>query len=71
MKVLVKSIKDVLNNALEQILKAQPDIISGEVRDFLVVHQPRKKETPGGKTIHQNEIGGRKTYYTDEQEVFE
>lgn len=70
-KTLVKSIKEVLDDALKQILKAQPDIISGEVRDFLVVHQPRKKETPGGRTIHQKEVGGRKTYYTNEQELFE
>ena len=68
---LVSSIKSVLEHAEKEILKANPDIISGEVRDFLIVHQPRKKTTPHGVTIHQKEVGSRKTYYTDEQELFE
>lgn len=70
-KGLVKTIKDVLEDAEKQILKASPDIISGEVRDFMIVHQPRKKETPHGVPIHQKELSSRKTYYTDEQELFE
>jgi formamidopyrimidine-DNA glycosylase len=70
-EILVRSIKSVLQDAEKEILKANPDIISGEVRDLLVVHQPRKKTTPEGKTIHQKEVGSRKTYYTDEQELFE
>lgn len=69
-KQLEESIKSVLEHAEKEILKAKPDIISGEVRDFLVVHQPRKKTTLQGKTIHQTEVGSRKTYYTDEQELF-
>lgn len=69
-KGLLKSIKSVLEHAEKEIIKARPDIISGEVRDFLVVHQPRKKETTSGATIHQKEVGSRKTYYTDEQELF-
>ncbi len=68
---LSESIKSVLEHAEKEILKANPDIISGEVRDFLIVHQPRKKTTPHGETIHQKEVGGRKTYYTEEQELFE
>lgn len=68
---LAESIKSVLKHAEKEILKANPDIISGEVRDFLIVHQPRKKLTPHGKPIHQKEVGSRKTYYTDEQELFE
>jgi formamidopyrimidine-DNA glycosylase len=68
---LAASIKSVLEDAEKEILKANPDIISGEVRDFLVVHQPRKKTTPQGHTIHQREVGSRKTYYTDEQELFD
>ena len=51
---LIKTMKEVLNDALKQILQAQPDIISGEVRDFLVVHQPRKKETPERSRWPQN-----------------
>lgn len=69
-KVLAKSITDVLENAGKEIIKANPDIISGEVRDFLQVHQPRKKETPKGETILQTEVGSRKTYYVEGQELF-
>jgi formamidopyrimidine-DNA glycosylase len=70
-KTLYSAIKKTLDDAEKQILKANPDIISGEVRDFLIVHQPRKKQTPAGVDIHQKEVGGRKTYYTGEQELFE
>lgn len=70
-KELSKSIKEVLEYAEKQILKTHLDIISGEVRDFLQVHQPKKKTTPKGEAIHQKEVGGRKTYYTDGQELFE
>lgn len=69
-KKLAKCIKSVLKKAEKQIVKKSPDIISGEVRDFLVVHNARKKQSPtGGDILHQM-IGGRKTYYTEEQEVF-
>lgn len=70
-KKLAKSIKDVLEDAEKQIIKHNPDIISGEVRDFLKVHLPKQKQTSTGATIHQKELGGRNTYYTDEQELFE
>jgi formamidopyrimidine-DNA glycosylase len=69
-KTLVNSIKKVLEDAERQILKTNPDIISGEVRDFMEVHQHKRKTTSAGITIHQKELGGRKTYYTDEQELF-
>jgi len=67
---LVKAIKDVFGNAIKYILKARPDIISGEVRDFMVVHNSKKKTSPGGKEIHNSKIGGRITYYTDEQIIY-
>ena len=69
-KDLATSIQSVLKHAEHQILKENPDIISGEVRDFLNVHHTRKKETPTGAAIHIK-AGTRKTYYTDEQELFE
>jgi formamidopyrimidine-DNA glycosylase len=70
-KQLVHSIDKVLKHAEEKTLKDHPDIISGEFRDFLQVHQPKKKTTPAGETIHQKPVGSRKTYYTDAQELFE
>lgn len=69
-KTLLTSITRVLQNAEKQILKANPDIISGEVRDFLIVHQPKQKQTSTGVAIHHIEINSRRTYYTDEQELF-
>jgi formamidopyrimidine-DNA glycosylase len=70
-KDLVKSIKKVLEDAEKQILKSHPDIITGEFRDFLEVHNARKKKTSTGASIHQKPVSSRKTYYTDEQELFE
>lgn len=69
-KALAKSIKSVLHDAEKQILKKDPHIISGEVRDFLLIHNSRKKESPTGHTIHQKTASSRKTYYTDEQEEY-
>ncbi|MFD2145212.1 hypothetical protein [Mucilaginibacter antarcticus] len=68
---LLKSIEEVLKDAEKQIVKIQPDIISGEIRDFLKVHLPKQKRTETGATIHQKRLAGRKTYFTDEQEMFE
>lgn len=68
---LTKSIKKVLEQAEKQILKEHPDIITGEYRDFLEVHNPRKKKTSTDAAILQKPIASRKTYYTAEQELFD
>lgn len=70
-KVLYKSIHKILEDAEKKILKSRPDIINGEVRDFMLVHNSKLKESPGGAEIKKDTGGGRKTYYTDEQELFE
>ncbi|CAM3656355.1 DNA-formamidopyrimidine glycosylase family protein [Mucilaginibacter galii] len=70
-KVLAKSVKGVLKNAEKQILKDNPDRISGEFRDFLQVHLPKHKTTPQGEAILQKTLSSRKTYYTDAQEMFD
>jgi formamidopyrimidine-DNA glycosylase len=67
---LVKTIREVLTDAEKAILKKQPDIINGEVRDFMLIHNSKKKESPTGAQIKIKD-GTRKTYYTDEQELFE
>jgi len=69
-KALARSIKKVLKDAEKQILKTHPDIISGEIRDFMAVHNAHKKQSPTGGTIKTETSGGRKTYFTDEQELF-
>jgi formamidopyrimidine-DNA glycosylase len=70
-KDLVKSIKNVLQKAEKQILKSHPDIISGEVRDFLNIHNAKKKESPTGASINHKMVNSRKTYFTEEQELFQ
>jgi formamidopyrimidine-DNA glycosylase len=69
-KKLAKVIKKVLVDAEKKILKAKPDIISGEVRDFLVIHNSKRKESPTGGKIKIETKGGRKTYFTEEQKLF-
>ena len=69
-KALAKSVKKVLKNAEKQIKKAEPGIIGGEIRDFLLIHNSTKKQSPTAATIQQKTTGGRKTYYTAEQELF-
>lgn len=70
-KALLKSVKKILEAAEKKILKSNPDIINGEVRDFMLVHNAKLTESPGGAPIKKDTGGGRKTYYTDEQELFE
>ena len=69
-KALAKAIKSVLKQGEKQILKADPDRITGELRDFLVVHNPKRKTSPGGADIRTTTMISRKTYYTDEQEFY-
>jgi formamidopyrimidine-DNA glycosylase len=65
---LARAIKNVLKKAEKQIAKSDPDIIGGEIRDFLLIHNSSKKKSPTGAVIKNKTAGGRKTYYTDEQE---
>ncbi|MDB5231920.1 MAG: DNA-formamidopyrimidine glycosylase [Chitinophagaceae bacterium] len=69
-KALAKAIKSVLHDAEKQIKKTHPDIISGEVRDFLKIHNSKKKESPTGGVIKQQMVASRKTYFTEEQEEY-
>lgn len=68
-KALAKAIKSVLQNAEKEIEKNYPDIIAGEVRDFLKIHVAKKEKSPTGSIIKVEKKGG-STYYTDEQELF-
>jgi formamidopyrimidine-DNA glycosylase len=67
-KDLAKAIKKVLTKATEQILKAYPGLITGEVKDFLKIH--RQTISPTGVPIKVQASGMRKTYYTDEQVLY-
>lgn len=67
---LSRSIKAVFAKAERQILKIDPEIIGGEVRDFLSIHNPKRSHSPTGGKILIDETGGRKTYYTREQQLY-
>jgi len=66
-KVLAKNIRKVLTRAIEKILESHPELIAGEVKDYLSIHQKRTKVSPAGYPIKIDTKGSRKTYYTDEQ----
>ncbi len=68
-KALSKSLRSVLTKAERTILKKYPDIIGGEVRDFMAVHNARKTHSPTGAKIKVDKTG-RSTYYTNEQKRY-
>jgi formamidopyrimidine-DNA glycosylase len=47
------------------------DEVTGEVKEFLKIHDSDKKESPTGKEIVMQKVGGRKTYFTAEQIMYE
>ncbi|MEO5600363.1 MAG: DNA-formamidopyrimidine glycosylase family protein [Cyclobacteriaceae bacterium] len=70
LKSLAKAVRSVLRNAEKTIRKNHPDIISGEIRDFLAIHNAKRTHSPTGARIRIQITGGRKTYYSDEQLLF-
>ena len=67
---LFKSIKQVLENAIQDIGEANGDELKGELKDFMTVHSQKLEKTAKGEPINNDKIGGRTTYYTDSQELF-
>jgi formamidopyrimidine-DNA glycosylase len=67
---LFNQIHKVLAAAERKIIKRNPEIIRGEIRDFLKVHNSKVKHSPKGVTIKKENLGNRITYYTDEQILF-
>ncbi|MDR0475523.1 MAG: hypothetical protein LBH43_17855 [Treponema sp.] len=67
---LYEAVPFMLNDAIENILKISPEIISGEERGFLRVHNPRKKTADDGGRIIVKQVASKKTYFTDKQELF-
>lgn len=53
---LIESIKNVLSHAAQHIKDKYPEITFGEVRDFLVIHNPDKKESPSGVSIKTKKL---------------
>lgn len=70
-KELAATIKNVLKKATEKIYKNHPGKINGEVKEYLQIHSKNKTESPTGRPILTAARGMLKTYYTDEQVVYE
>ena len=60
-----------LGSALEELQSRTPDAIGGENRDFLRVHRRDLKVTESGHQVLTADVAGKKTYYTDEQKLFD
>ena len=67
---LTASIKSVLGNAVSYLRKNHSGMISGEIRDFLAVHNPKAKASPSGSPVIIEQVASKKTYYTAEQHLF-
>ena len=70
LKALYQAIGVVLREAIEAIKRISPDIISGEERSFLKVHNKAVRKTEGGYPIRVERIASKITYYTEEQVVY-
>ncbi len=66
-EMLYITIKSVLLWSIGQIKKINPEMISGEERKFMQVHNPRLKFTKDKERIHVETISSKRTYYTDSQ----
>jgi formamidopyrimidine-DNA glycosylase len=69
-KDLYEAIPFVLNEAIQNIQRIAPDIISREERSFLRVHNPRKKYTDSGDKILVKTVASKTTYFTDKQKLY-
>jgi formamidopyrimidine-DNA glycosylase len=69
-KELFQAVPFILNDAIQNIQKISPDIISGEERSFLKVHNPQKKYTDEGDRIIVKTVVSKKTYFTEKQQLF-
>jgi len=69
-KELHQAIDEILRKEIINLTKALGDAYDTESRDFLVIHGAGIKESPTGHPIKVETIDGRKSYYTDEQELY-
>jgi formamidopyrimidine-DNA glycosylase len=70
-KELVRIIPKVLLEATKKIDAAYPGKINDEVKEFLIIHRKVDALSPTGRPILIDTKGSRKTYYTDEQVLYE
>jgi formamidopyrimidine-DNA glycosylase len=70
MDTLVSTIRKVLTEAVEKIRAVNPDIIGGEIRDFLLIHNPHQAQSPTGHPIIKEKVASKTTYFTEEQIMY-
>lgn len=68
---LATAIAQVLKDAIAELRQRHPDMVSGEYREFLKVHRPELKTSPGGAKIIKENVQSKSTYYTDEQRLYQ
>ena len=69
-KDLHAAIRSVLPDAIAQIERISPDIITGEIRSFLKIHHTNRKSCPNGHPIQFKMIASKKTYFCEEQVAY-
>ena len=70
-KRIYKAIPKVLKEAEKIIRKNHGDTVNEIIRDHLKVHNPKAGKTPTGHKIQFKQEGGMsRTYYSDEQELY-
>ena len=70
-KELAVNIKKVLKEAMKKISKTHPGILHGEVKEFLKIHTKLRDKSPTGAPIKTASRGMLKTYYTEEQVLYQ
>ena len=74
LKDLYEAIPFIFNDAIENIQKISPDIINGEERSFLRVHNRNKKYTGEGDKIGDKiivkTVATKTTYFTEKQKLY-
>lgn len=56
--------------SITKISKHYPDLLQGEVKEFLKIHTYKKPSNPTGNPILIYVAGGRKTFYANEQVLY-
>lgn len=64
---LHQAISSVLQWGIQQLEDACPEALSGEYREFLKIHHPKREVSPTGKPILSKQVASKKTYYSEDQ----
>ena len=69
-KKLYESLGSLLKDAIKFISRENGDKLRGELRDAMKVHGAKIEKSPTGAEVKSEKIGGRTSYYTDEQILY-